>query len=113
MNKLLSLIVAVITLSACEMGPINRISPEEAARKWGADLGFKVTGVNCTGVDTDNDGYVSCTLSHEGREPSERRTKSLQCAAYEAGRWNSYAVGCKETAAKVGTRQRDEGSYSE
>jgi hypothetical protein len=74
-------------LLACQMGPL----PEQAARSWAADLGIKVDGVSCTQTDTDNDGYVSCTINK-----GDNQLISLECAT---GR--GLASGCKQKVAKI------------
>lgn len=40
---------------------------EEAARTWASDLGIELKGVSCAKMDSDGDGYVSCTV-RDGRE---------------------------------------------
>jgi len=40
----------------------NKDVPEQA-RAWASAMGLDVIGTSCTGMDTDGDGYVSCTVS--------------------------------------------------
>lgn len=49
---------------------------EQEARTHAQKLGWKVTGVACTGTDSDGDGYISCTVALE--DGSER---ALECAS--------------------------------
>lgn len=82
--------------------------PEEAAKKFVDDLGIKIQGKpNCTGVDTDNDGYVTCTVALA--EPvGGKTTMSLQCAGITGEGCDSqttkYTTGCKETVPKVNVK---------
>ncbi len=36
------------------------------AISWCADMGLNCSGVSCGGVDSDSNGYVSCTVSDNG-----------------------------------------------
>lgn len=81
--------------------PKNLVPPETAARTFAKDLGFTLKGVSCAGTDTDNDGYVTCTINVDDGD-GRSHIESLQCAAYGADEWNSkYATGCKGTIAKA------------
>lgn len=47
---------------------------EQEARAHASKLGWKVSGIACTGRDTDGDGYISCTVALEdGSRPPHRR----------------------------------------
>lgn len=35
---------------------------KRAATAWAAEVGVSVKGISCASHDTDNDGYVSCSL---------------------------------------------------
>lgn len=37
-----------------------------SARGFAGQLGYKVQGVTCMDMDSDGDGYVSCTVALEG-----------------------------------------------
>lgn len=39
---------------------------EGEARTWAHQLGLDVTGITCNPVDTENDGYVSCSVMTKG-----------------------------------------------
>lgn len=59
---------------------------EQEARSHAQKLGWKVQGVACTAVDTDGDGYISCSLAlQDGTE------RALECASGGLGSVN----GCK------------------
>jgi hypothetical protein len=97
---------AIVLLAACNTQR-NLVPPEEAAQKFLADLDIKIQGKpNCTGVDTDNDGYLTCTVMLAAPSSDGSKMLSLQCAGITAtdgkeGTTFKYAVGCKETAARA------------
>lgn len=82
-------VVASVVLKVTGSGPANQAQAEAAARAYAAALYPGPTArVQCQGVDTDNNGYVSCTLVLDGTPPV---TYPLECA-------NSYAyvnTGCR------------------
>ena len=91
-------ILILLILSACRT---NTVPPEEAAQKFASDLGYKIQGKpNCTGIDTDDDGYVSCTIAVVDHPEATPRMVSLQCACSGDGCYK-YASGCKETQPKI------------
>ncbi len=89
-----SMLIASNLLGAAE-------APEVAAKRYGSDLGYTVLGVSCTQVDTDNDGYVTCTLRVQAGDKIE--TQSIQCAATRAVNADGcetqarHTEGCKPT----------------
>lgn len=99
--KHLRFAISVVVVVACT-DRRNTVPPEQSSQKFADDLGLKVQGKpNCTGIDTDNDGYVTCTLN-----TGDGRITSIQCAAVNDGdgcngHSTTYAVGCKETPTKV------------
>lgn len=94
---------------------VNSVPPEEAASRFAADLGIQVQGKpSCAGVDTDGDGYVSCTLAVAPAASGAAPTMlSLDCAgvtnAFGAcgAQTDQYAVGCKEKQPKIAVPRRD------
>jgi hypothetical protein len=93
-------------LLACEI-PVNHTLPENAAAKFAIDLGLSIRGKpSCAGVDTDNDGYVTCTLALGSADAP--KLMSIQCAAVESSDGCSvkYAQGCKETPVKAAVVQQ-------
>lgn len=57
------LALVVLATYACN-NRRNTVPPEVAAARFVSDLGLKFQGKpNCTGADTDNDGYVTCTVA--------------------------------------------------
>lgn len=97
----LKFILIALILFGCD-NRVNRIAPETAANKFCSDLGIKIQGrPNCTGSDTDRDGYVTCTISLVVPDGQPIKTMSLQCAVI-TDRYNDvYADGCKETQLKA------------
>lgn len=102
----------VIVFTLCWMGlqvacdRYNKVPPEQSAQKFVDDLGIKIQGKpNCTGVDTDGDGYVTCTVALATPKPDGSQTMSLQCAGVTGDgceqQTSKYATGCKETVPKV------------
>lgn len=87
MTRWIAMIIAVCVLPGCDK---NKVSPEQAARQWADSMGMKPKGVNCTTKDTDNNGYVSCTVS-VAVDDQEPRLHAIECAML--GTWE--ASGCK------------------
>lgn len=79
----------------------NRVPPEAAAKTFASTLQLDVQGEPiCTKIDSDMDGYVSCTIAL--KTPSgPPKMMSLQCAALYAGGCGKPAEGCKETVPQV------------
>lgn len=89
-----SLMIALLV--ACEPAACQpqTTPPEVAAQKFVDDLGITIQGKpNCTGVDTDNDGYVTCTLRVGDH------FEQLQCAALKP-------TGCETGPAAEGCKQK-------
>lgn len=93
----------VLTISACVFifavasavvncsGNVSGSSARDAnaeAREWARNMGLDVQGVSCTGIDTDGDGYVSCSVSSKG--PNGTQVHAIECA--RAFSWNK---GCR------------------
>jgi prepilin-type N-terminal cleavage/methylation domain-containing protein len=74
------------------MGPSQKTAAEGEARAWAQGIGVKLLGVTCADVDSDNDGYVSCSANVEGQGivPIECR------GAYSAGH------GCRAPKPRLG-----------
>lgn len=91
----LMIVVAIIgVVIAITVGTVLRScssSGDEAAaeaRKYAQSLGLEIKGVSCTDRDTDNDGYVSCSVSHNDNGKLE--IMPVECAV----RWGMNN-GCK------------------
>lgn len=59
---------------------MNHKKAEKAAATWATQMGLKVKGVSCTDNDSDDDGYVSCTVSAE-RPDGSIELVPIECAA--------------------------------
>jgi hypothetical protein len=92
--------------SACDTRH-NTVPPEQAASQFAQDLGLKTQGKpNCAQIDSDNDGYVTCTIALAANVGQNPETLSLQCAGVTGddscnSQTTKYVVGCKKTEPKV------------
>lgn len=69
-------------------GADRRAASDEATR-WSQQMGIQPLVVDCVGMDTDGDGYLSCTVSY--RKPDGAIVvQPLECATKWT--WNS---GCR------------------
>jgi hypothetical protein len=73
-------VIAANTLSFLDGGEMAR---EEAAN-WTKDMGLKGATVSCVNLDSDGDGYVSCTVNNNG-----------QIIPLECARAYSFQSGCR------------------
>jgi hypothetical protein len=72
MKKWIVVLVMALSVAACDR---NKADTEREAAAWAKGLPGLVTGVDCMKVDSDDDGYVTCTVFREDHEPF-----SIQCA---------------------------------
>ena len=77
-------LVAVVVGSQFTSCIDHKDHAEIAARDWAQSMGIQVKGVACVKHDTDNDGYVSCTVS------DGTKMHALECAS--SWSWNE---GCR------------------
>lgn len=77
----------------------NNIPPDVAAGQFATDLGLKLVGKpTCAAVDTDNDGYVTCTLRLVDDKLLSIQSADITSQPFSCDAHTSrYAVGCKET----------------
>lgn len=62
----------------------NKEIAEKEANKWAREMNMQPIGVSCSGKDSDNDGYVSCSIN------TEKGVVNVECvAAYQL------ASGCR------------------
>jgi prepilin-type N-terminal cleavage/methylation domain-containing protein len=47
----------------------------EGAQKWARDMGYANVFISCVDIDSDGDGYVSCTVREDGKSPIQ-----IECA---------------------------------
>ena len=77
---------------ACNAPASDPKKPTAEARAWADELGMKDAPVTCSEVDSDGDGYVSCTVKN-GAD-----LHSIQClASIDSNGCNQPARGCKVT----------------
>lgn len=74
---------AVGSLAGCRQlgnwtGRSEKVADGEA-RQWARGMGIEASGVSCSGYDTDDDGYVSCSVGYRVADGS-LRTIPLECA---------------------------------
>lgn len=55
----------------------NTATIEQNAHNWANSLGMQVEGINCAQVDSDTNGYYSCTISH--REGDKLTITAVEC----------------------------------
>jgi hypothetical protein len=53
---------------------------ETAAKAWAFQMGFQVKGVSCANIDSDGDGYVSCSVSTVNKN-NDIEIVPIECAA--------------------------------
>lgn len=82
------LIAAALITPACD-SDANRFSAENNAAKWSKSMGYTLKGRSCSALDSDGDGYVTCTANVEGQP-----LLNLQCQTRSGG-------GCKLTEGKI------------
>jgi hypothetical protein len=75
----------------------NGSTAEDEARKYAKSLGLEIKGVSCTERDSDGDGYVSCSISHN--ENGSVAIMPVECAI----KWSANS-GCKSQ--KIGIQRR-------
>ena len=77
----------------------NKAAAAEEANKWSKEVGIKDANVSCVNSDTDNDGYVSCTIAYRDNN-GELKTKAIECAAKLT--WNT---GCRAPKITINNTQ--------
>ena len=87
---IIAIIAAVAVPAAYKFFGGGSGGAEELAREWATNMQYKVVAVTCVDYDTDNDGYVSCTLRVEG----QKEMVPLECT----GPW-SWNDGCRSPKA--------------
>ena len=79
-------VVFIGVLAASCSGPNQRNAAKQEATQWAKELNLEFTGISCADYDSDNDGYVSCTIAMKSGE-----TKQVECrGAYSIGH------GCRD-----------------
>ena len=86
----IAMTLALVALLGCQYP--ERGYAEKQAKEYATDLGLEVKAARCTNMDTDGDGYVSCTLSVTDKEGKDR-LEAIECAAFANG--CSMNEGCR------------------
>jgi len=80
---------AVVGCTSCMATDHQRQTAQTEAEHWAADLGYTLRGVSCADIDSDGDGYVSCTVAIAHGDDTE--PTQIECrGAYFWGH------GCRE-----------------
>lgn len=84
MSKTLTLLFSLLILTGCER---NLKEPAEAAaRKWANAMGFEDNKIVCVNSDSDQDGYVSCTMVSP-----DKKVTAIECV----GSSYTFNEGCR------------------
>lgn len=95
MKKRLTGLLVVVALVGLGCEHEQQTAKEEAQR-WATELGYTVRGASCANYDSDDDGYVSCTVVVVDGDTT--RPMAIECrSAYALGQ------GCRQP--KLGQRQ--------
>jgi len=62
---------------ACDEMPHNKQYAEEEAHEWARTMGYEVQGLTCMDLDTDHNGYVTCTMQIKNNEV---KPYTIECA---------------------------------
>lgn len=103
----LLIVVAIIAIIAAITIPVlvgmGRGSGANAQRELDAyakALRYDVVAATCAGIDSDGDGYVSCTLRY--RDGDRTATEAVECAS---GASFTRTTGCRLAQPKVYQQQ--------
>lgn len=93
------LVLSLLFLAGCpNVTGRHKTVAEEEAKAWAEELGLEYSNASCVAKDTDDDGYVSCTLLLA----DGKTTKQIECAgARSFDNWIRND-GCREPKIKVG-----------
>lgn len=96
---IIALVVTAVVHVSCGVTGIDHDAAESGARQYAKDLGLKLKGISCARVDTDGDGYVSCSLSIEDPNGGSH-IEAVECAA-------SFSMnsGCRVPKMRANNRQ--------
>lgn len=89
MRKYLALMMMVVMFSGCGVEDTKQNAEKYARTHLRTMKGWNNPVVQCFGVDTDRNGYVTCTVAERVGAPTER----LECVANWVFEYNT---GCRE-----------------
>lgn len=61
--SIVGIFLAIFASRGCTSGSETKAAATTDAKKFVAELGWDVSGIACADVDSDGDGYVSCTIA--------------------------------------------------
>lgn len=82
---IIAIIVAIVIGSVGGMSGKDKSSAEENAKQFIKNMDLEVDKVQCNGVDSDNDGYVSCMF-----KMNDGKMQQFECAGWT---WNGSCTG--------------------
>jgi hypothetical protein len=65
-NYILVLFAAFALTGCFNYTGANKQQAEKNAKEWANEMGFEGAKIKCNKMDTDGDGYVSCSMNHNG-----------------------------------------------
>lgn len=60
------------------------LKPEQEAAEWARDLGFRDAHIKCVALDTDDDGYISCSVA-TSKPDGAVTVQAVECASTSSG----------------------------
>lgn len=84
-------LIAVLVGSWLTKCSSSRDEAEEEARSYAQKMGMEIKGVSCMNLDTDDNGYVSCTLNVIEKD-GKTSPVPIECAS----KWSFNNDGCRE-----------------
>ena len=55
-------------------------SAENSARAWAQQMGIEAQSVSCVNMDSDGDGYISCTIAQKANDGTVKPI-AIECAS--------------------------------
>ena len=89
-------VILVANFGGCVTTADRASDAERNARAHAAKMGWQITGVACSGSDSDQDGYVSCTLGYPNGH-----SNAIQCGYDQPVALLGQNTGCKEALLNI------------
>lgn len=86
-------VLGAITCSSFNPYIADNSKVVESAKEYAKNLGIREPNVQCVAIDSDDDGYISCTASY-------RNSDKLEFLAFECASSTSFNSGCRLTTTK-------------
>lgn len=73
-------LISTILIAACNLTGANHRAAEQNGKAWAehASTAIETKFISCNGIDSDGDGYLSCTFAVNGA------IQTFECAGYAA-----------------------------